>query len=76
MNAALVNCAPWSLLKISGLPWVRKACSRQSTQKTASMLLLEKIGTDTIIVTIRGVCGHDRACHELPEPLHSATRIM
>jgi hypothetical protein len=35
-----------------------------------------KIGTDTIIVTIRGVRGHDRACHELLEPLHPATRIM
>jgi len=27
------------------------------------------IGTDTIIVTIRGVYGHDRACHELLESL-------
>jgi hypothetical protein len=35
-----------------------------------------KIGTDTIIVMIRGVCGHDRACHGLPESLHAATRIM
>ena len=39
VKAALVNCEPWSLLKISGLPWWRKASSRQSTQNTASMLL-------------------------------------
>jgi len=37
---------------------------------------LRKIGSDTIIVTIRGVRGHDRACHGLPKPLHPATRIM
>jgi len=36
----------------------------------------QKIGTDTIIVTIRGVRGHDRACHGLLESLHPATRIM
>ncbi|WP_337289064.1 hypothetical protein [Candidatus Methylomirabilis sp.] len=41
-----------------------------------SLLSLEQIGTDTIIVTIRGARGHDRACCGLPEPLHSATRIM
>ena len=35
-----------------------------------------KIVTDTIIVTIRGVRGHDRACHGLLESLHPATRIM
>jgi len=35
-----------------------------------------KIGTDTIIVTIRGVRGHDRACHGLLESLYPATRIM
>jgi len=33
-----------------------------------------KIGTDTIIVTIRSVYGHDRACHGLAEPLHLATQ--
>jgi len=33
------------------------------------------MGTDTIIVTIRSVYGHDRACHRLPKPLHPATRI-
>jgi hypothetical protein len=36
----------------------------------------QKIGTDTIIVTIRGVYDHDRACHGLAEPLHPAIRIM
>lgn len=35
-----------------------------------------EIGTDTSIVTIRGVYGHDRAYYGLAEPLHSATRIM
>jgi len=35
-----------------------------------------KIGTDTIIVTIRGIYVHDRAGHGLPESLHPATRIM
>ena len=40
VNAALVNCEPWSLLKISGLPCVRMASSRQSTQNAASMVLL------------------------------------
>jgi hypothetical protein len=39
-------------------------------------LELQKIGTDTIIVTIHGVYGHDRAYHGLPESLHPATRIM
>ncbi len=37
---SLVNCEPWSLLNTSGLPCLRKASSRQSTQNTASMLLL------------------------------------
>jgi hypothetical protein len=40
------------------------------------VLELFKIGTDTSIVTIRGVYGHDRACHGLLESLHPATRIM
>jgi len=31
---------------------------------------------DTIIVTIRGVRGHDRAGHGLPESVHPATRIL
>jgi len=35
-----------------------------------------KIGTDTIIVMIRGARGYDRACYGLPESLHPATRIM
>jgi len=36
----------------------------------------EEIGTDTIIATIRGVRGHDRACYGFPEPLHPAMRIL
>ncbi|KVN31807.1 hypothetical protein WJ64_11510 [Burkholderia ubonensis] len=40
VKAALVNCEPWSLLNTSGLPCVRSASSRQSTQNEASMLLL------------------------------------
>jgi hypothetical protein len=36
----------------------------------------KKIGTDTIIVAIHGVYGHDRTCHGFPEPLHPATHIM
>jgi hypothetical protein len=40
VKASRVNCDPWSLLKIAGLPWWRKASSRQSTQNTASLLLL------------------------------------
>lgn len=36
----------------------------------------EQIGTDTIIVTIRGVRGHDCAYHGLLESLYPATRIM
>ncbi len=40
INASLVNWEPWSLLNTSGLPCRRKASSRQSTQNTASMLLL------------------------------------
>lgn len=40
VNESLVNCEPWSLLNTSGLPWTRKASSRQSTQNTASILLL------------------------------------
>jgi hypothetical protein len=42
VNDSPVNCAPWSLLKISGLPCIRNASSRQSTQNTASMLLLNR----------------------------------
>jgi hypothetical protein len=34
------------------------------------------MGTDTLIVTIRGGYGHDCACHGLLESLHPATRIM
>src|SRR5210317_2184414 len=35
----LVNCAPWSVLNTSGLPYRRRACSRASTQKSASRVL-------------------------------------
>ena len=35
-----------------------------------------KIGADTIIVTIRAVRGHDRACYGSPKPVHPATRIL
>ena len=37
MNASLVNWLPWSVLKISGLPFL-SASSSASTQKPASML--------------------------------------
>ena len=30
MNSVLVNCEPWSVLKISGLPWRTSASSRAS----------------------------------------------
>jgi hypothetical protein len=40
------------------------------------LFVVRKIGTDTIIGTIRGVRGHDRACHGLLKPLHPAIRIM
>jgi RHS repeat-associated protein len=53
-----------------GLYWFR-----QPWQKPG-VVGRSKIGTDTIIVTIRGVRGHDRAYHGLPEPLHPATRSM
>src|SRR6266705_2622757 len=39
VNAAPVNCDPWSVLKISGLPWRAKASSRVSTQKAASIVI-------------------------------------
>jgi hypothetical protein len=35
VNAALVNCAPWSVLKISGRPW-RSAASNAVTQNSVS----------------------------------------
>jgi hypothetical protein len=34
-----VNCEPWSVLKISGLPWRAKASSTASTQNAASMVI-------------------------------------
>ena len=46
VKASLVNCEPWSVLNTSGLPWSRKASSRQSTQNTASMeLLMRQLST-------------------------------
>ena len=36
VKASEVNWQPWSLLKISGTPWVCKACSRQSRQNPLS----------------------------------------
>ncbi len=40
VKLSLVNCEPLSELNISGLPKLRRASSRQSTQKLTSMLLL------------------------------------
>jgi hypothetical protein len=39
VNAAPVNCEPWSVLKTSGLPWRAMASSSVSTQKAASMVI-------------------------------------
>ena len=36
VNASLVNWHPWSVLKISGVPYDRIDCSRQSTQNSLS----------------------------------------
>src|SRR5207244_3843035 len=36
MKASPVNCEPWSVLKISGVPYRRSASSSTSTQKLAS----------------------------------------
>jgi hypothetical protein len=38
VKAALVNCAPWSVLKISGRPKRASAASSASTQKAISMV--------------------------------------
>ena len=38
VKASLVNCVPWSVLNTSGLPWLRKASSKQSTQNTGSLV--------------------------------------
>ncbi len=38
VNAALVNCAPWSVLNILGLPYRRNASSRASTQNALSIV--------------------------------------
>ena len=39
VNAAPVNCEPWSVLKTSGLPCLASASSNVSTQKAASMVI-------------------------------------
>ena len=39
MNAAPVNCEPWSVLTTSGLPWRAMASSSASTQKAASRVI-------------------------------------
>ena len=39
VKVKLVNWLPWSVLKISGLPYFAKASSRAQTQKSASMVL-------------------------------------
>ena len=38
VKAALVNCEPWSVLKISGFPQRASASSRASTQNAVSMV--------------------------------------
>ena len=38
VNASDVNCAPWSKLKISGVPKFRNTFFRASTQKSTSMV--------------------------------------
>ena len=58
------------------LTLTRDASNGLLTGTTLNSKIGSKIGTDTIIVTIRGVRGHDRAYHGLPEPLHPATRSM
>jgi hypothetical protein len=39
VKAAPVNCEPWSMLKISGLPCLASASSNVSTQKATSMVI-------------------------------------
>ena len=39
VNAAPVNCEPWSVLKTSGLPCLASASSNVSTQKAASKVI-------------------------------------
>ena len=39
MKSTLVNCEPWSLLKISGRPWRPSASSRASMQKPADSVI-------------------------------------
>jgi len=39
VKAAPVNCEPWSVLKISGLPYFSKASCSVSTQNAASIVI-------------------------------------
>jgi hypothetical protein len=39
VNAVPVNWLPWSVLKMSGLPWRARASSRISTQNAASIVI-------------------------------------
>ena len=39
MKSTLVNCEPWSLLKIAGRPWRPSASSRASMQKSAERVI-------------------------------------
>jgi hypothetical protein len=39
VNAAPVNCEPWSVLKISGVPCFARASSSVSTQNAASIVI-------------------------------------
>jgi hypothetical protein len=39
MNSTLVNCEPWSLLRISDRPWRSSASSSASTQKSAGSVI-------------------------------------
>ena len=60
VNAMLVNCAPWSVLKISARPWCARASSRASTQKSLSGVL------DSRHASTAAVPVHDRDQVEEP----------
>lgn len=62
--------------QLTGLAAVARTYDAFGRLATITKEKIEKIGTDTIIVTIHGGRGHDRSCHGLPEPLYPATRIM
>ena len=59
VNSLLVNCDPWSVLKISGRPWVR-ASSSASRQKAASRVVGQTPGEH-----VAGEPIHDR--HQVNE---------